>query len=169
MKVLVTVASKYGATRGIAEAIAEELTAEHLSVEVKLADEVKSLIGFDAVVLGSAIYAGSWLPEARTFVFKQHEALALMPIWAFSSGPLGDSPAPMDEAGRLIAPLSDLNVRDHQVFVGMLNMANLSIPERLVAKAVHAPQGDFRDWEEIRDWARTIARTLRAELEFDHA
>ncbi|MBL8130245.1 MAG: flavodoxin domain-containing protein [Anaerolineae bacterium] len=169
MKVLVTVASKHGATRGIAEAIAEELTAEHLSVEVKPADEVKTLVGIDAVVLGSAVYAGSWLPEARAFAFRHYEALALMPIWAFSSGPLGDDPAPMDEPERLIAPLSDLKVREHQVFVGMLNMADLTIPERLVAKAVHAPQGDFRDWEEIRDWACTIARTLRAELEFDRA
>ncbi len=60
MNVWVVFASKYGSTREVAEAIAEELGRVH-DVRVRDAAEVKSFDGADAVVLGSAIYAGHWL------------------------------------------------------------------------------------------------------------
>jgi menaquinone-dependent protoporphyrinogen oxidase len=120
------------------------------------------VVGYDAIVLGSAIYAGTWLPEVRTFAQQQQAALAARPLWIFSSGPLGPPDAqPHDDPQRLAAPLAGIAVRDHVLFAGKLDQDHLGLGERLISKVVHAPHGDFRDWTAIRDWARGIAKALQ--------
>src|SRR4051794_5044612 len=89
MTVLVTYASKYGGTRGIAERIGETLTASGVDAVVEPISGVADLSGYDAFVVGSAVYMGVWLKEATKFA-RQHSAeLASRPLWLFSSGPLG--------------------------------------------------------------------------------
>jgi menaquinone-dependent protoporphyrinogen oxidase len=163
MKVLVAVASKHGSTREIAEAIASELKSQTLTVDLQNAGDVTSVAGYDAVVLGSAIYGGSWLPDAKKFAKQYRAGLAELPVWVFSSGPLGtDDPQPHHEPAALAAPLDDVKLRDHRIFVGKLFLKELGFAERLIAKAVKAPEGDFRNWDEIRTWAREIAAELRS-------
>lgn len=164
MRILVTTASKHGSTREIAEVIAQELQASPVEVEVRNAEEVGTLTGYDAVILGSGIYAGSWLPAARQFVERNRAALARIPVWLFSSGPLGDDPQPKSDPQKLIEPLGNLNARDHQVFVGKLLLRDLGFAERLLTRAIGAPEGDFRDWDAIRSWARTILAELPSAL-----
>lgn len=161
MNVLVAVASRHGGTRGIAEAIADELRGASLTVDLHEAGEVDDLAGYDAVVLGSGVYAGNWLPEAKQFAERHHDALSALPVWLFSSGPLGtDDPMPHDDPDRLAAPMKDTAVRDHRIFVGRLDPAELGFGERLIARVVRAPAGDFRDWDAIRAWAREIESQL---------
>jgi menaquinone-dependent protoporphyrinogen oxidase len=76
MKVLVTAATRHGATEGIAEAIGRAFVGKGLSVQVLPIEEVSSVDDYDAVVLGSALYLGRWLGPARKFVERHHEALA---------------------------------------------------------------------------------------------
>jgi menaquinone-dependent protoporphyrinogen oxidase len=169
MRVLVAVASKHGSTREIAEAIAEELHDKSIWAVLQDASEVKEIISYDAVILGSAIYAGNWLPEAKHFAARFQLELANVPVWLFSSGPLGaDNPKPNDDPQKLAAPLGNVKVRDHRVFVGKLELDNLGVGDRLIAKVFKAPTGDFRDWEEIRGWAREIAAELRATNSVPH-
>lgn len=97
MVIWVVVASKYGSTREVADAIAAELRSGH-DVQVHNADKVASFEAADAVVLGSAIYAGRCLEPARRLVAKRAEELASRPTWLFSVRPVGDPPKP-DEAG----------------------------------------------------------------------
>lgn len=166
MKILVVVASKHGSTREIAEAIAEEMRAEKLTVDMRNLQEtaeVGDITGYDAVVLGSAIYAGSWLPEAKQFAEEHQAELSKLPVWLFSSGPLGaGDPQPHDDPDRLTAPMGEVKARDHRVFVGKLDPAKLGLGEWLMAKMVKAPVGDFRDWEQVRGWARSVAKELRS-------
>ncbi len=113
MQVLVAAASKHGSTSEMAEVIAAELTQAGLTVEVKPLEAVTELSGYDAVVLGSGVYVGRWLPQAAEFVRAHAASLGELPVWLFSSGPLG-SPEPMpkgepEEVGQLaelIAPAS---------------------------------------------------------------
>ena len=162
MKILVTVASKHGSTREIARAIADELRAQALVVDLYDIDEVQTLTGYDAVILGSAIYAGNWLPQAKRFAQRNADQLARLPVWVFSSGPIGaPDPQPHDDPARLAASLGAAKIRDHQVFVGKLDLAELGLTDRLIARAFHTPEGDFRDWDAIRTWAREIAAELR--------
>jgi menaquinone-dependent protoporphyrinogen oxidase len=163
MKVLVTVASKHGSTREIAEAIASELKSKSLTVDLQDAGDVTSVAGYDAVVFGSAIYGGSWLPDAKKFAEQYRAALADLPVWVFSSGPLGDEdPQPHHEPATLAVPMGNVRLRDHRIFVGKLFFKELGFGERLIARAVKAPEGDFRNWDEIRGWAREIAAELQS-------
>lgn len=162
MKVLVAVASKHGSTREIAQTIAGELRAAGLTVDVHRVDDVEEVAGYDAVVLGSAVYVGQWLSEAQRFAERHRSDLSRLPLWLFSSGPLGaEDSQPRDDPDRLVAPLGDVRAREHRVFAGKLDLAALGFGERLLARLVRAPKGDFRDWEEIRAWAREIAAELR--------
>ncbi len=162
LNILVAVASKHGSTNDIAAAIAEELRAAQFAVDLKDADAVDELRGYDAVVLGSAIYAGRWLPAAKQFAHQHHAQLATLPLWVFSSGPLGTTnPQPHDDPERLAAPLGDIAVRDHRIFVGKLDQRDLGVAERMIAKVVGAPYGDFRDWDTVGAWAHTIAAALQ--------
>jgi menaquinone-dependent protoporphyrinogen oxidase len=98
---------------------------------------------------------GSWLPEARNFVEHHRVALSELQVWLFSSGPLGtDNPQPHEDPNRIVAPMDTILARSHKVFVGKLDPAGLGFGERFAAKLVHAPYGDFRDWDDVRRWAR---------------
>lgn len=158
MTVLVTCASKHGATTEIAEALGRDLWARGVNAEVRSADEVDGVRAYDAVVLGSAIYMGKWLPEATALADECAEDLAVRPTWLFSSGPLGDPPQP--EPPDLQEVVDRLHARSHRVFGGKLERGTLSLPERAVARMVKAPYGDFRDWDAIADLADEIAREV---------
>ncbi|RKY15905.1 MAG: flavodoxin, partial [Planctomycetota bacterium] len=68
MKVLVAVASKHGATMEIGQVIEASLHSAGLDVEFMRVEDVASLGPYDALVLGSGVYAGHWLRPAREFV-----------------------------------------------------------------------------------------------------
>lgn len=162
MRVLVTYASRHGATEGIARAVAGELRASHVDADLREMGEVRALEGYDAAVIGSAVYMGGWLPEARRFVERNQERLAAVPVWLFSSGPLGaEEPKPEGDPKDLPDLMRETRARGHRVFAGRLDRGGLGFGERLIARAVHAPEGDFRDWDAIRGWAREIAAALQ--------
>jgi menaquinone-dependent protoporphyrinogen oxidase len=169
MKVLVAVASKHGSTREIAGAIVEELQNANVEADLRDASEVGTIRGYDAIILGSAVYMGKWLPEARHFPEHHRVALSRLPVWLFSSGPLGtDDPQPQDDPTQLSASIGKVKVRGHKVFVGKLASEGLGFGERIAVKMVratygdyHAPYGDYRNWDDVRAWAREIATELQ--------
>lgn len=158
MKILVAYASKHGSTTAIARAVAEKLRLAGNEVDLGTVGEVADVGTYDAYVIGSAVYYGSWMKEASAFVESNTAWLARRPVWLFSSGPVGPAaPADPKELPALreaIAPL------DHRVFYGSLDRNHLSIGERIVVAAVKAPDGDYRDWREIDAWADEIALEL---------
>jgi menaquinone-dependent protoporphyrinogen oxidase len=163
MKVLVTVESKHGSTEEIAAAIVAELISAGLDVDALHPGEVTSLDPYGAVVLGSAVYMGNWMPAVRHFIDRHRDALRASRVWLFSSGPTGDSATPADDpAGEKL--LAEVGAREHRVFSGKLDRSRLGVAERLVVGAVHAHDGDFRDWPAIREWARGIAQALKASV-----
>lgn len=161
MKVLVAAASRYGATQEIVESIGRVLTDYGLDVEVARADGLDDVTLYDAVVLGSAVYMGNWLPAARRFVEEYGEELASRPTWLFSSGPLGSPLRPHeDEAVHIDRIWAKTSAIEHRLFGGKLDKRQLTFGERAVVHAVRAPEGDFRDWNDITAWAASIAETL---------
>jgi menaquinone-dependent protoporphyrinogen oxidase len=161
MTVLVAVASKYGATFEIAEAIGRGLRERGIVADVEHVEDVDEIVGYDAVVLGSAVYAGRWLQQARKLVDERVGELSALPVWLFSSGPIGSPPKPEpDEAVQIDKIASLVDARDHRVFAGQLVKERLSFPERAIVRAFHAAEGDFRNWEEIDAWAGRIAEAL---------
>ena len=163
MNVLVSAASKHGATRDIGEAIAGALVANGLDVEFVEPERVDSLAPYEAVILGSGIYAGRWLEPARRFTERFHAELRSRPVWIFSSGPIGEPLAPTEEPADGRRLMRELDAREHRVFAGRLNNADLGWVERTITGMLKAPNGDFRDWDAIRDWTDEIALALRRE------
>ncbi len=162
MKVLVCAASKYGATAEIARAIADVLAERGCEVTVIPPEEVGAIGEFDAVVLGSAVYMGHWMKPARELVQRSAAALGARPVWLFSSGPVGEPPKPADNPVDVSEILQATRARDHRIFTGKLARKHLSFPDRAMASAIRAAEGDFRNWAQIREWATGIADTLLA-------
>jgi menaquinone-dependent protoporphyrinogen oxidase len=160
MNILVCYASKHQATHGIAETIGEELRLFGHRVDVLSIKETINLTGYDAIIFGSAVYMGKWLPEAMTFAKDQQSILATKSIWLFSSGPVGNAPPSTFELAEVTAFAQEIGAHEHRVFHGRLEPDDLGMVQRMIVKAVHAPTGDFRNWDAIRAWAREIDRQL---------
>ena len=161
-RVLVAVASRHGATHDIARAIGaclEEGAAGMMAV-VQSVEQHPDPAPYDAVILGSAVYAGRWLEPARDYATTHAATLRDRPVWLFSSGPIGAPPYPADEphdAGPLRAITG---AREHRIFPGRLDKQLLGFGERALITAMRAPVGDFRDWDAVRAWADAIACAL---------
>ena len=163
-RVLVAYATKMGSTREIAESIAETLAAAGLAATAVPAADVKNLDGYDAVVLGSALYAAYWQRDANRFVTRNLEALQARPVWLFSSGPLDRRLA---AANLPIAPnaqeiTAGINPRGHRTFGGRLDTDSPGVDPQILQ--TH-PLGDFRDWDVIRAWAMSVAEALLSDAE----
>jgi menaquinone-dependent protoporphyrinogen oxidase len=160
MTVLVVSASRHEATRGIAAAIVAALRDAGLKANDLAPADVHDLGPYDAVILGSAIYGGEWLPEAYDFVERFEAALRRKPVWLFSSGPIGDPPRPEGEPRAVERLMARLMPRGHRTFAGRMDRSRLGLVERTIAQATGSPLGDFRDWAAIRGWAGEIATAL---------
>ena len=68
MQVLVGYASAHGSTRQIAERVGSRLSKAGVAVLVAPVAELEDIGHYDAVVLGSAIHNGAWLPGAMDVV-----------------------------------------------------------------------------------------------------
>ncbi|MEJ2549409.1 MAG: flavodoxin domain-containing protein [Anaerolineales bacterium] len=163
--VLIAYASKYGATKEIAEKIGEVLRQSGLTAEVQPADGIKDVSSYQAVVLGSAVYVGKWRKQAVKFLNANSKTLANIPVWIFSSGPTGEGdPVELLNGWRMpesIQPVLDhIQPRDVVVFHGKLDADKLNFIERRMIKMVEAKIGDFRDWTSIQSWAEGIADNL---------
>lgn len=169
-RVLVVVASRHGATREIAARLCADMRGSEAGTRAGLttvlvpAQEYPDPATFDAVVLGSAVYAGRWLVPARDYAEVAAASLRRRPTWLFSSGVggarVGSPDAPDDPAG-----IGDsIAVRGHAVFDGRLERRLLSAAERTALPATSPADGDFRDWPAVRAWADEIAAELAARL-----
>jgi menaquinone-dependent protoporphyrinogen oxidase len=160
LKVLVSAASKHGGTAGIAEAVARRLTDAGHEVAVLEPNDVEHVERYDAFVLGSGVYAGHWLAQGKDLVHEVGRHAEGRPVWLFSSGPLGVPAVPDHEAVDVRHLIDSVAARDHRLFSGRLDMSVLGFAERAIARAVRAPEGDFRDWPAIDAWADEIAAQL---------
>jgi Flavodoxin len=174
MNVLVGFASAHGSTRGVAEAIAGRLAEAGLAAAARSVDDIDTIHGYDAVVLGSAIHDRSWLPQATTFVQNHIVELGASPVWLFSVSSIGDTTsffAP--KVARLMRRMRSepkqvagfrrtISVRGHRNFAGAIERAHWDLAGHLFLKTFGGSYGDHRDWQDIDAWAHGIARQLLA-------
>lgn len=90
MAVLVAYATGAGSTRGIAERIATRLRQRGIDAAARSVTDPIDICRYEAVVLGSAVYGGTWLPTAAGFVAANVAQFARRPVWLFSVSTVGD-------------------------------------------------------------------------------
>lgn len=167
-RVLVTYATKHGATGEIAEKIGDVLREAGLPTDVAPTYQVVEVMPYAAVVLGSAVYIGRWRKQAAKFLRDHEDELIAKQVWLFSTGPTGTGdPEELLEGWRFpenLQPLADhIQPNDIAVFHGVLNPDDLNFLEKWMIKNVKAPVGDYRDWDAISAWALGIANELQGE------
>ena len=165
MTVLVAAASKHGATQEIAGRIGANLAEHGVGVDVRKLGDVDDVDRYDAFVVGSGVYLGNWLKEARRFLDAHASDLAERPTWLFASGSIVGDPPRSDDPDALRAGLAEKLVaktgaREHKLFAGRVDMSRLGMLEKAAVRGAHATEGDYRDWGEIDEWAVGIARDL---------
>ncbi len=166
-QVLVAYATKYGATAEIAERIGQVLREAGVPTDVQPAGRVRDLSPYRAVVLGSAVYMFRWRKDAARLLKRLDAEKVRRPAWLFSSGPTSETDTEAFLEGlklpKGLQPVADrIQPRDVAVFRGALNLEKMNPLERWMMSRMKAPSGDYRDWDGIEAWARSIAQELPA-------
>lgn len=152
--VLVAYATKMGSTKGIAEAIGATIAEAGFEVTVLPARDVRDVKPYDAVVLGSALYAMRWRPDAVRFLKRYQGELAR--LWLFHNGPIGPDAAKPQRTPKKVRQLAG---QDAVTFGGRIEADTAK--GFIARKMAQGPSaGDFRDWDQIHAWATEIARAL---------
>ncbi|ABK03026.1 flavodoxin-like protein [Arthrobacter sp. FB24] len=166
--VLIAYASAMGSTREIAQRVATRMAAGLGEVECRSVEEVESVAGYKAVVVGSAIHNQAWLPPAASFLARHAPELAKRPVWAFSVGMADALPKPFRKRGaalqqaRLAGVLSrDIPLRGHRLFSGVYEAAQMPALLRLVFRLTGGRFGDLRDWAAVDAWTDEITDQLK--------
>lgn len=159
--ILVTYATRTGSTVGVSTAIGETIAARGNVVDVKPVNENPDPGAYRAVIIGSAVNGGKWLPEAVEYVQRYQQALQQAPAAFFCVHILNLGSDPVSQKNRL-AYLDDVRTLVKPVneafFAGKGVDPKETSPILLWAlRTTHfVPEGDCRDWNKIRAWARTV-------------
>ena len=159
-RILVAYASRKGSTAGIAQAIGKELISEGYTVDVSEMKSVTSLAGYNAVVIGAPVYTGKVTGDVAAFVTANKNGLSRLPVAGFVAGiapvypKTGDVKGFIDQLVTALAPISPVAVT---MFAGTLDISKMNFVERSLTSLMKVPTGDFRDWDAIAAWARTLA------------
>ena len=162
--ILVAYASRAGSTAEVAETVGQVLRAGGAEVDVRPVGHVKILDGYDAVVLGTAIWAFKPLPEAQRFAAEQQTALANRPVAYFALCEIlrNDTPANRERARRFLDPLRQIKEPvSFAIFAGKRDLSRVNLVLRwLLTKVLKIEHGDWRNWEQIRAWATALSPRL---------
>jgi menaquinone-dependent protoporphyrinogen oxidase len=106
---------------------------------------------------------GEWLPEAVKFVEMHRDALSRVPVayFAVCMTMQNDTEENRREVMGYLDPLREMvQPKDIGLFAGAMDHSKLALVFRLMIKAIKVPEGDFRNWENIRDWAANVRPLL---------
>jgi menaquinone-dependent protoporphyrinogen oxidase len=169
MTILVTYASRGGATAGVAHAIAKVLTEQGLQVTLLPMQQVHDLSNYQAVVAGSAIHKNNWLPEALMFVKQHQAALQTKPFAAFLTClALAMTKQPektRTDVAQWLQPVRNLvQPASEGLFAGVLDLSKISLGYRMLFRGAMLVrrwrEGDYRDWPAIEAWAAALPSQL---------
>lgn len=169
-KILIVYSSGYGSTAEMAKKIGNTIAKEGAEVAVLSSVEVTDLDQYDAVIVGSPIRYDRWMPAAKAFVIDNQEYLNKIPVaYFFSCLVLAIRNEDTERKGRqyaekLQAISSQVKPIDIGRFSGVLDFSKMPLPLRIIFKIFGAiiglKEGDYRDWDEIRRWSKSIATKL---------
>ncbi|MFZ2528613.1 MAG: flavodoxin domain-containing protein [Rhodococcus sp. (in: high G+C Gram-positive bacteria)] len=160
MRILVSAASRHGSTGEIATALGAALRDRGVLVDVVDPADVNDVTGYDAVVIGSAVYRNRWLRAAKELVDVHAAELRTRPVFLFSSGPVADQDRPVNNPYDVSTARHRTGAHEHRMFAGKLDLDALSVGERMHVRMSGGRAGDFRDWDAVGGWAETIVAAV---------
>jgi len=164
-RILVCYATRYGSTAEIAQVIGEELAQSGFLVDVVNILNIEDIGQYYAVVIGSPLYMGKWLVEARDFVQQFKHPLSQRTVSVFTVGySLKDLIRENIQSAEEALDTIRLSISPSNAafFAGMVDPDTMSAQDRAITRMGGVQAGDFRDWGMIREWARTLAEQLRS-------
>jgi len=184
-KALIVYGTRYGTTAETSQVIAETLRQEGFEVEVVDArkDKVQSVSRYDLVIVGSGIQMGKWTSEPESFLRKYQEELSSKKVAIFVSCGSANSLSEgeqrkreMDEGKRkyLDEKAAKYNLKPVALgfFGGCYDFNKMSWFVRKTLSSIKPKlEGagykesrtgvyDLRDLNEIRNWAKEVAKTV---------
>ena len=163
--ILVTYGTVSGSTGEVAQAIASEMQAGDVVVDVKPVEAVRKIEGYDAVVLGTAVRMFRILGKTRRFLRKHRKALSQVPTAYFlvclTMGE--ETPENIQKATDYAKPM--VKIRQPVslgLFGGCINHEKMTDFFGKSMKSI--PEQDHRDWDAIQAWAReTLPRLANSD------
>jgi menaquinone-dependent protoporphyrinogen oxidase len=158
-RVLVTYASEYGSTGGVADAIGKELGGKGMAADVALIKSAGNVGSYQGVVIGSAIYMGEWMPEAVDFIKDNRNLLRKVPVAYFLVCLTMRKPTKENQATALsymdpvLKAVPEIKPVALGTFAGAFYYDNISWLMKIIMKSKGSPEGDFRDFNAVRTWA----------------
>lgn len=162
MRILVVWASRHGSTKEIAEVIHEELVAAGIDADIIEAAKAEDISAYDGLVLGSSVYMTQWEESMRRFIRTHKAELFDKETWTFSVGLSTVNTGEVGDSSRVGVSQVGMEQRMNKQFTGCLDPTKLNLRERSIARLGGAVEGDFRDWDAIRDWARKVAADVKS-------
>jgi menaquinone-dependent protoporphyrinogen oxidase len=160
-RILVAYATNKGSTAEVAVAIGGTLRERGYEVDVVPVTRDPSPNGYAAVLIGSAVNGGQWLPDAVNYVHRHNDSWPHLPVAVFTVHIMNAGP---DERSRrkrtayldAVRPL--LRPVDEAFFLGIGpdSAKDSWLARWLFRRFGGAGEGDCRDWAAIRTWAKAV-------------
>ncbi|MDD1776480.1 MAG: flavodoxin domain-containing protein [Candidatus Methanomethylicus sp.] len=185
MKALICYGTRYGATKGTSEEIAKILLEENFDVKVVNAQEekIKDVAEYDLVVVGSGVACGRWINESEDFLKKFRKDLEnkKLALFVSSVGPIYAKEGNIEEVAKMRKIGLDDRVMKYGLkpvslgfFGGIIDFNRMGFLTRKGMEVAFKPllqkhgfkesapdAYDLRDWDEIRNWAKELAKKAR--------
>ena len=164
-RIIVAYASIHGSTQEVAECIAETIREQGVIVDLQPASKVKTLEGYQGVILGSALYIGHMNKHALNFLSRFKNMISNgIPIAIFAGGPLKLEDDPQEIQGMLYQDLAKypwLKPVSVELIGGRFDPSKgVKFPWNLLPAVKNMEASDIRDWNAIKKWAVNVSEQL---------
>ena len=183
MKILIVYGTRYGTAAEIAEEIGKTIKNRGIQVEVIDAKKVAKdhdLSPFDMIIVGSGIKMGKWTKEALKFLKDNKKTLSTRKVALFvtcgdanfeetrnrawenylrkvAEENLENEPVSMGLFGSVYDP----NAKHGLVYKLAMLLYKSAMKSQLDKMGIDTSEKvDFRDWDEIREWANRLVDML---------
>jgi menaquinone-dependent protoporphyrinogen oxidase len=165
-KILVAYSTAAGSTAEVAETVGQAISDGNGAVDVLQAKDVMDISPYRAVIVGTGIRAGRVYRDTLAFLERHQAALSQMAV-AYFVVCMTMKDDTEENRAQVEAYVDQMRARAPQVqpvdvglFAGKMDFKALSLPLRLIVKAMKSEEGDFRDWDAIREWATSVRPAL---------
>jgi menaquinone-dependent protoporphyrinogen IX oxidase len=184
MKTLIIYGTRYGATTGTSEEIAKVLREEGFNVKVANAkkEKIRDISEYELVIIGNGMRMGKWTGEADDFLknFRKELDQKKLAIFVSTMKTVSEREGKKDDVEQMRKVALEDKVAQHNLhpiafgfFGGVLDFNKMGfffrrtmgfLKPQLQKDGFRETQPDIydlRDWDEIRNWAKELARKAR--------